>query len=103
MDPRRTPEKVLTGHLCDQLANFAGHPRAPTAPAQGRLGLDDDQAVTPFGPPAREQDPNQPISTAKALATSSAALQHGDLMAKRDRFQQQRRAGSRFAASGHQE
>jgi hypothetical protein len=33
MDPRRTPEKVLTGHLCDQMADFTGNPRAPTAPA----------------------------------------------------------------------
>jgi len=31
MDPWRTPEKVLTGHLCYQKANFTGDPRAPTA------------------------------------------------------------------------
>ena len=33
IDPRRSPEKVLTGHPYDQLADFAGHPRAPTAPS----------------------------------------------------------------------
>ena len=33
MDPWRTPEKVLTGHLCYQMADFTGDPRAPTAPA----------------------------------------------------------------------
>ena len=34
MDPRRTPEKVLTGHPYDQMANFTGHhPGAPTSPA----------------------------------------------------------------------
>ena len=33
--------------------------------------------------------PKQPITTAKAPATSSAALQHGDLMPQGDRFQQQ--------------
>jgi hypothetical protein len=49
----------------------------------------------------REQEPKQPIPEAKARATSSAALEHGDLMTKRDRFQQQRGAGSRFAASGY--
>jgi hypothetical protein len=36
MDPWRTPEKVLTGHLCDQMADFTGNPRAPTAPATPR-------------------------------------------------------------------
>ena len=33
MDPWRTPEKVLTGHPYDQMADFTGNPRAPTAPA----------------------------------------------------------------------
>ena len=33
MDPRRTPEKVLTRHLCDQMADFTGNPRAPAAQA----------------------------------------------------------------------
>src|SRR5580704_17943580 len=33
MNPRRSPQKVLAGHLCDQLADFAGNPRAPTTPA----------------------------------------------------------------------
>ena len=33
MDPRRTPEKVVTGHPYDQMADFPGNPRAPTAPA----------------------------------------------------------------------
>jgi hypothetical protein len=33
MDPRRTPEKVLTGHLYDQVADFLGNPRASAAPA----------------------------------------------------------------------
>jgi hypothetical protein len=50
-----------------------------------------------LGPPAREQDPKQWIPKAKAGATSSTALDHGDLMAQGDRFQQQRGAGSGFA------
>src|ERR1017187_1693386 len=70
------------------------------APAQDRLGLDDDQAVAPLRPPPREQDPKQPIPETKARATGSAALEHGDLMAQRDRFLQQRGAGRGFAASG---
>jgi hypothetical protein len=47
-----------------------------------------------LGPPAREQDPKQPISKAKARATNSAALENSDLMAQRDRFQQLRGEGS---------
>jgi hypothetical protein len=43
-------------------------------------------------------NPKQPISTTEARATSSAALQHHDLMAGRDRFQHQRGAGSEFAS-----
>jgi hypothetical protein len=35
-----------------------------------------------------QRDPKQPIPTAKARATSSAALQHRNLMAQRDLFQQ---------------
>jgi hypothetical protein len=34
----------------------------------------------------RQQDPKQPINTTEARATGSAALQHADLMARRDRF-----------------
>ena len=33
MDPWRTPQKVLTGHLCDQMADLAGDPRTPASPA----------------------------------------------------------------------
>ena len=33
MDPRCTPEKVLTGHPYDQMTDFAGNPRTPAAPA----------------------------------------------------------------------
>ena len=33
MDPWRTPEKVLTGHPYDQMADLTGNPGAPTAPA----------------------------------------------------------------------
>jgi hypothetical protein len=62
------------------------------------LGLDDHQALTPLRPPARQQDPKQPIQTTEARATSSAALQHRNLMAQRDRFQHQRGAGSGFAS-----
>ena len=32
MDPRRTPEKVLTGHPYDQMVNFTGNLRAPAPP-----------------------------------------------------------------------
>jgi hypothetical protein len=48
--------------------------------------MDDDQAVAPLRPPTREQSPKQSIPKAKARATSSAALEHGDLMAQRYRF-----------------
>src|ERR1700674_5948911 len=33
LDPRRTPEKVLTGHLCDQTPDLTGDPRTPAPPA----------------------------------------------------------------------
>src|SRR5208337_2755179 len=68
-----------------------------SAPAQDGLGLDDHQTFAPLRPPARQQNPKQPIDTTEARAPSSAALQHGNLMAQRDRFQQQRGTGSEFA------
>src|SRR5260370_24493894 len=58
-------------------------------PAQDGFRLDDHQAFAPLRPPERQQDPKQKIYTPEARATSSAALQHGNLMAQRDRFQQQ--------------
>jgi hypothetical protein len=117
MDPRRTPEKVLTGHPYDQMSDFAGNPGAPTAPAtpgsilpkrspaltapaQDRLGLDDDQAVAQLGPPMREQDPKQPIPKAKAGTTSSVAFEHSNLMAQGDRFQQRCGFEGSLRASG---
>ncbi len=34
MDPWRTLEKVVTGHLCDKMAVFAGNPwTPPSSPA----------------------------------------------------------------------
>ena len=51
----------------------------------------------------RHTHPKQPIPKTKARATSSAALEHGDLIAQRDRFQRQRGAGLGFAASGDRE
>ena len=33
MDPWRTPDKVVTGHPYDQMADFPGNPRTPAAPA----------------------------------------------------------------------
>jgi hypothetical protein len=33
VDPRGTPEKVLPGHLSDQIAHLTGDPRTPTSPA----------------------------------------------------------------------
>src|SRR5271167_4853586 len=115
MDPWRTPEKVFTGHLYDQMADLTGDPRTPTSPvtrssispnrgpavtppAQDGLGLDDHQAFAPVRPPTRQQDPKQAIKATEAGATSSAALQHRNLMAQRDRFQQEGNAGSGFAS-----
>jgi hypothetical protein len=49
-------------------------------------------AFAPLRPPTRQQDPKQPIPTTQAQATSSAALEHGDLMVQRDHFQHQRAA-----------
>ena len=114
MDPWSTPEKVLTGHSCDQNTDLTGNPRtstspaatrsispkprpALTAPTQHRIGLNDHQAFAPLRPPARQQDPKQPINATEVRAPSSAALQHGDLVPQRDRLQQQRGAGSGLA------
>jgi hypothetical protein len=115
MDPWRTPEKVLTGHLGNQIADLTGNPVTPTSPATTRsiprnrgpavtvpaqdgFRLDDHQALTPFRPPTRQQHRKQPIKATEARATSSTALQHRNLMAQRDRFRQQRSAGSWFAS-----
>src|SRR5258708_3867960 len=102
MDPRRTPEKVLTGHPCDQIADFTGNPGtstspaatrsispnprpAVTAPTQHRIGLNDHQAFAPTSPPVRQQNPKQSINATEARAPGSATFQHANLVAQRDR------------------
>src|SRR5882724_2332644 len=107
MDPRGTPEKVLTGHPCDQVADLIGNPgsstsptatrsispkRRPalTAPTQDCFRLNDHQAFAPTSPPARQQNPKHSINATEAWAPGSATLQYGNLMAQRDRFQPQR-------------
>ena len=67
-----------------------------TAPAHDRLRLNDHQGLAPAGPPPRQQNPKQPIPTAKARPTSSAALQHGNLVAQCDSFQHQLDMAPRF-------
>jgi len=94
MDPRRTPEKVLTGHPCDQMADLTGNPGTPTSPAttrsispnrrpavtaptQDRIGLNDHQAFAPTSPPARQQNPKQSINATEARAPGSATAKAG--------------------------
>src|SRR5271166_2360949 len=89
------------------MADLTGDPQTPTSPATTRsispnqrpavtalpqewFCLDDHQAFAPVRPSARQQDPKEPINTTEAGATSSAALQHRNLVAQRDRFQQHR-------------
>jgi hypothetical protein len=71
-----------------------------TTPAPDGFRLDDHQAFEPLRPPERQQDSKQPINTPETRATSSAALQYGNLMAQRDRFQHQRSADWGFRATG---
>ena len=59
------------------------------AQTQDRIGLNDHQAFEPTSPLARQQDPKQSIN-ARSTGAGWATLQHGDLMAQRDRFKQQR-------------
>jgi hypothetical protein len=115
MEPRDTPEKVLTGHPCDQIADLIGNPgtstspaatrsispkRRPvlTAPTQDCIRLNDHQPFAPTSPPARQQNPKQSINATEAWAPGSATLQHANLLAQRDRFQSQRGEGPGFAS-----
>lgn len=66
---------------------------------QDSMVLDDDHTDALLRPPAREQDPKQPMPKAKAPAPSSAAPEHRDLIAQCDRFQQRHATGARFASS----
>jgi hypothetical protein len=71
---------------------------ALTAPTQDCIRLNDHQAFAPTSPPARQQNPKQSINATEAWAPGSATLQHGNLMAQRDRFQPQRGEGPGFAS-----
>ena len=60
-------------------------------------GLNDHLAVAPAPPPPRQQQPKETIPQAEAWTARTAALEHRDLMAQRDHFQDQRNRRWRLA------
>jgi hypothetical protein len=51
--------------------------------------LDDDQTALPICPPARLEHPEQPVTRAEAWTPCACSLQHRELMAQDNKFQQQ--------------
>jgi hypothetical protein len=60
-----------------------------TAPTQNGGRLDDDQTSLPICPPARQEQPEQPLTRAEAWTPRTCSLQHRELMAQGNKFQQQ--------------
>jgi hypothetical protein len=54
MDPWRTPEKILTGHPCDQMVDLSGNPWTLTWPVTSDLAIDIPKSWTShYGASAR--------------------------------------------------
>jgi len=100
---RRTPQAIFSREAADQLAGFkadcgpaglsARFPapeQAPalTVPANDGRGLDHDQATLPAAPEAAQEDPPQAV-TGPDAGSRHAALEHGELLAKRKVFERE--------------
>jgi len=98
LDTRRSPQRILTRHSSDQLANLGFDPRASgftlrlrsaiqleTLPMPSNHGvrLHDEQSGTPIPPNPRSQRPEDPITRPKARCFQ-LLLQDGNLLSKRE-------------------
>ena len=97
MDPRRTPERIRSGHPADQQPNLGIELRpsgpstrlaSPVAseslavPTNDSLRLDDHQRPLPIGPSVPKGDPEGSIEIGKGKPTLRRGVQDRELMAE---------------------
>jgi len=106
VDARDTPQRVLAAHAPDQLSHFLGQwrsppssrpgfpspkqPKASSVPANDGVRLDHDDDVQAARPQMIEPDPEIPVEPVQPRTGCPFALEHQQLMAKRNEFELQR-------------
>ena len=109
MDPRRTPQPILSTHLPDQFAgllayrrssrssapDLAGPEQLKTLPMPGNHGIafHGDQRRVPVAPNPAQPSPKEPVRDNRFRPPLGGALEDADLMSKGDILQLQ--GGSR--------
>ncbi len=99
MDPRRTPERVLTAHLPDQVAHVIRNRRPPgppsrspapvqaeatAMPAHQRLGLEDHRGLDHGWEPTVQPDEDQPVATLQSNPSRDGSLQNEQLVPEKE-------------------
>jgi hypothetical protein len=118
MNPRCAPTRVRLCHRSNQRADIRRHGRsprpvaalprppqseAPSVPGDDGLWLDDDEHRSPFGPHAREHDPEPTVHHGQPQPPRPRALQHLQLVAQRQDFELERCARMRPCSQGQED
>ena len=95
MNSRSTPPRIRLRHRANQRADVRRHGRsphaapalpgppqseAPSVPGDDGLRLDDHERCSPFGPEAREQDPEPTVCLGEPQSPRPGSLEHLQLM-----------------------
>lgn len=114
MQPWCSPQDIGTSHVVNQIPDFSRNPGATnpsrtafafpveskslSMPGDHRIGLDEQEAVTPLGPEPGEKDPQNPIGCPKPEPFLVGSLQDDELVAQSHDFELQGGSGSQ---AGH--
>src|ERR1035437_5730102 len=106
VDPRSTPERIVSAHRTNQLANFLRHAWPPwfpasnlpgpeqaealAVPAKHRRGADEEDAGAPVLPDGRQPDPQKSIS-ARQFRPLHGPLKNAELMPEGEDLKLKRR------------
>jgi hypothetical protein len=103
VDARRSPSRVLSNHLEDQLANLFGDPPSPdlltnsgdqfpiqteprSVPTDDSFGRDDNENLFPSRPESTNRDPEEPVDECQAWPRMPT-FQDRELLAEREILQ----------------
>ena len=102
VQPRCSPQDIGSTHVANQLPNllrnpgstnpspttlpFPVEPKSSSIPGDDRIRLDEQEAVTPFGPEAGKKDPQNPIRCPEPKPFLICSLQDNELVAESQDF-----------------
>src|SRR5258705_8198395 len=107
MNPRRTPERIRSGHRSNQGAALGSDGRPPRPvpalprpeetkpspmPRDDRFGFDDDERGAPLPPHSRQANPEQTVEAGQPKPTPTGSFKDLQLMAQCEDLELQGRA-----------